>query len=130
MHRRSFVMAGAAALPLAAAAFPAGATSPVGRRVRVLTTPLANAERFPAVPSPAAGAALTLEREPDRRFDPASVRVADAAGNPLGYLPPARAAAISALMDAGVPASGRVAATAPGGLRIEVFLDLGGPVAV
>jgi len=126
MHRRSFVMAGAAALPLAAAALAAGAAPAMGHRVRVLTTPLANAERFPAVPAPAAGAALTLEREPDRRFDPASVRVADAAGNPLGYLPPASAAAISALMDAGVPASGRALGPAPGGLRVEVFLDVAG----
>ena len=126
MDRRSFVMAGAAALPLAAAALPAGATPAVGRRVRVLTTPLANAERFPGAPVPAMGSALSLHREPERRFDPAAVVVADAGGNRLGYLPLASAAALSALMDAGMPASARVAAAAPGGLRVEVFMDLTG----
>lgn len=122
MQRRNFVLAGAAALPLAAAAGSMAAAAPT-RGIRVLVTPLANAELFPAAPVPAAGAALALRREPGRRFDPASVAVADAAGNRLGYLPPIAAGTLAALMDAGVPARARIAPAA-GALTVEVFVDL------
>jgi len=116
MQRRLLI----STLALAAAAAPAAALAAQGPRpkgVEVLTTHLANAERFSGTITP--GQRLALRRDRSRAFDPAAVAVETAGGERLGYVPPVQAGVLSRLLDHG--ASGFAEMTPQGQLR--VFLD-------
>jgi hypothetical protein len=115
MKRRLFV-ASLSAVPALAALVSSSAAAP--RRVKVLTTHVANLS---------AGASLSpgpwrLEREA-RDFDPSGVALVDAGGARLGYVPPARAAVLAALLDDG--GKGFAEPAADGSARVDVFLTLG-----
>lgn len=106
MDRRQLLLAGGgalAALPLAAGA------SPRSEGLRVLDTYIASRDRFPATPAPQPGDRLRLRRDPERRFDPLSIRIETGQGLPLGYLPGQPSRILAVLMDNGAAAEARVA---------------------
>ncbi|AZB66281.1 HIRAN domain-containing protein [[Luteovulum] sphaeroides subsp. megalophilum] len=109
-------LAAGAGLPLPARA--ASSSAPPG--LRVLESYIASRDRFPAADAPRPGERLRLTREPERAFDPLSVRVERPCGARLGYLPAQPAQVLAALMDAGAAAEAHVAE----GGRLHVYLQL------
>lgn len=103
------------ALPLATpvAARPSG--------IRVLDSYIASRDRFALTAVPGADSVLLLRREPERGFDPRSIRVETKEGEPLGYLPGQSTQVLAALMDAGIRAEARVVQ----GIRLSIHLHLG-----
>ncbi|MEA5162805.1 HIRAN domain-containing protein [Cereibacter johrii] len=130
MDRRHLLLGGGAlaALPLPALAAGAGLPlpAPAARMgtaapgLRVLESYIASRDRFPAAEAPRPGERLRLRREPERAFDPLSVRVERPDGLPLGYLPAQPAQVLAALMDAGAAAEALVAESG----RLHVYLRL------
>ena len=118
MHRRHFLAASCAVVP---AALPI-ASSAAPRCAQVLTAEVVNRTTNPA---PGEGSPLTLRREPERRFDPASIAVLTPSGAKLGYLPPVRAEVLAALMDAGVPVGAQVNDDDPSLLMVGIFVTIG-----
>lgn len=115
MERRA-VLGGLALAGMAPAGVLARPAAPAG--IEVLTTHLANADRFGHRPRP--GQRLVLRRDRSRAFDPAAIAVETAGGRRLGYLPPVQAGVLSRLMDHGAAASAQVSDTG----RLRVFLHL------
>lgn len=115
MERRAMLggLAMAGVAPVAALARPA---APAG--LEVLTTHLANADRFGYRPRP--GQRLVLRRDRSRAFDPAAVAVETADGQRVGFLPPVQSGVLSRLMDHGASASAQVSGTG----QLQVFLHL------
>lgn len=130
MDRRHLLLGGGAlaALPLPALAAGAGLPPPAPAArmdraapgLRVLESYIASRDRFPAAEAPRPGERLRLRREPERTFDPLSVRVERPDGLPLGYLPAQPAQVLAALMDAGAAAEALVAESG----RLHVYLRL------
>ena len=118
MDRRKVLLAGGGALAALPFAAPAAAR-PAG--IRVLDSYIASRDRFALTAVPGADSVLTLRREPERGFDPRSIRVETAKGVPLGYLPGQSTQVLAALMDAGVRAEARVLQ----GNRLSIHLHLG-----
>lgn len=102
MHRRKFLAAAAVA---SAVPFSAAARAGPSAGIKVLETYLSNADQFPDGIWPAPGTPLSLQRAPQRAFDTRSVQVLDPDGTPLGYVPPASAQVLAALMDHGTGTS-------------------------
>jgi hypothetical protein len=117
MERRHFVASMAAMIPLAAAARPRGAAA-AGHPLKVLTTRVANG--IGGMP-PAAGR-WRLVRVTDRAFDPLSIALVDDAGTRHGYVPPARAGVLAALLDAGAAGFATTSREAPG--KVDVYLSV------
>jgi hypothetical protein len=117
MERRRFV-ATAALVPLTASAWLAGRaeTAASGSPLKVLTTHVAN-PMGDAMPQEGR---WRLVRVTDRAFDPLAVALVDEAGVRRGYLPPARAGVLSALLDAGATGFTSASRAAPG--KVDVFL--------
>ncbi|PZX53726.1 HIRAN domain-containing protein [Cereibacter changlensis] len=117
MDRRRVLLAGGGALAALPFAAPAAARA---QGVRVLDSYIASRDRFDRTALPGADAVLRLRREPERRFDPRSIRVETAAGEPLGYLPGQSTQVLAALMDAGAQAEARVVE----GAAVSIYLHL------
>ena len=77
-------------------------------------------------PSLAAGTMLALQREPANAHDSLAIRVYDAAGRPLGYIPRITNAPLARLMDAGKSLVARLEAKAWHGdwLKIDIGVYL------
>lgn len=125
MFRRAFLAAGASALataPLLAGALPAGA--PAGRHR--LTGSYVTALDPAALAAVAPGAALTLRRDPSRRFEPATAVAVLAGERQLGFLPGTAGKLVAPLLDNGVPLAARVTNVRRGGtpaIDIDLYLD-------
>jgi hypothetical protein len=118
-------------LPALLFCLAARAASADGLRMLAQRSPLAGAQ-FHALPEVwsrlRAGDALTLEREPDNRYDRLAVRVLWR-GHMLGYLPRAANFEAAAEMDAGQRLSARIGRLAEHAdpwkrLRVDVFVEL------
>ena len=101
MDRRLFLAGCVAATPAVGLA-PAGQAAPRTGVVPLLRARVVNPDLFGPAPRPSAGARLALRRDRERSFDPAAIAVVGEGGAGLGYLPPASARPLAALMDAGL----------------------------
>ena len=114
MQRRLFMTALSAA-PLAWSVNPArGAIE--APQVKVLTTHVANCD--PQAPPPA-GSRYRLVRE-SRAFDPLGVALVGPTGERYGYVPPARASILAALLDQGADGYAEPSPGMAG--KVDVFL--------
>jgi len=127
MFRRSFV----AALGGAVAAAPALA---FGARPRQAGVRLAPSYVTALTPEAGAlsvalaeGAPLLLRRDPERRFEPGHAgAVFTEDGRHIGYLPGREGRVIAPLLDAKVPAHGRITSVRTGerpDIRLDVYLE-------
>jgi hypothetical protein len=73
-----------------------------------------------------AGQVLSLRRDPDNEHDPLAIRVFDADGAELGFVPRAKNEALARLMDAGKSLFGKIESVTKEGrwLRIDIHLYL------
>lgn len=107
--RRAF-LAGLGGIAALAPVTAFGAARPLPEEIRLPPSYVTNLpEQLPRA-SLQAGAPLRLVREPQRRYDPASVAVLTSQGSRLGYLPADQSRMLAPLLDAGLAARGEVIA--------------------
>lgn len=118
--RRAFLagLGGVAALAPVAAF---GAARPLPQEIALPPSYVTNLPEQLPHEAVEAGAELRLVREPERRYDAASVAVFTRRGSRLGYLPTDQSRILAPLLDAGLPVRGEVIAA---GTTPRPFLQL------
>lgn len=118
MHRRSFLTATAGISAASVLAFPQGVSAAADEELELLQTYVAGSARSGVAYAVrlAKGDPVELKRVPQDRFDRRAIEVWKD-GVRLGKLPGIDCRTLAALMDAGMPLMGRVAAVSDGAAR-------------